>query len=191
LHLFPLRARIPPRVPLSGRSQGVAPARSKRRAGTAAHAPSSRGTQEPPLSRRQTSHRAPAQRIRWARPGAAWKWASPAQLRVNLAASASARTCSECRASAAMRGCSPRPKHASGENGTWSHGLVASRPIEWQQESSGRSPFPRARLLCNVHVRSGCNSQIRVVMLEDLAVFCNEFIHVSHSILMLCKVQQI
>jgi hypothetical protein len=63
---------------------------SKRRAGTAAHAPSSLGTQEPTLSRRQTSCRAQAQRIRWARPGAAWKWASPAQLRVNLAASASA-----------------------------------------------------------------------------------------------------
>ena len=42
-------------------------------------------------SRRQTSRRAQAQRIRWARPGAAWKWASPAQLRVNLVASASAR----------------------------------------------------------------------------------------------------
>ena len=27
LHIVPLRARIPPRVPLSGRSQGVAPAR--------------------------------------------------------------------------------------------------------------------------------------------------------------------
>ena len=40
---------------------------------------------------RQTSRRAQAQRIRWARPGAAWKWASPAQLRVNLVASASAR----------------------------------------------------------------------------------------------------
>jgi hypothetical protein len=112
-------------------------------------------------------------------------------LSISASALALHHTCSECRASAAMRGCSPRPKHASGENGTWSHGLVASRPIEWQQESSGRSPFPRARLLCNVHVRSGCNSQIRVVMLEDLAVFCNEFIHVSHSILMLCKVQQI
>ncbi len=98
------------------------------------------------------------------------------------------------RASAAMRGCSPRPKHASVENGTWSHGLVASRHIEWQQESSGRFPFPRACLLCKVHIRSGscgCNSQIRVVMLEDLTVFCNEFIHVSHSILMLCKLQQI
>jgi hypothetical protein len=29
------------------------------------------------------------------------------------------------------------------------------------------------------------------VMLEDLVVFCNQFIHVSHSILMLCKLQQI
>jgi hypothetical protein len=108
-----------------------------------------------------------------------------------LCAHAMQHACPEGCAHAEMCGCSPRPKHASGENGTWSHGLVASRPIEWKQESSGRSPFPRARLLCNVHVRSGCNSQIRVVMLEDLAVFGNEFIHVSHSILMLCKVQQI
>jgi hypothetical protein len=115
-----------------------------------------------------------------------------AALSISASALALHHTCSECRVS--MRECSPRPKHASGENGTWSHGLVASRFIEWQQESSGRSPFPRERLLCHVHVRSGCNSQnsqIRVVMLEDLAVFCNEFIHVSHSILMLCKVQRI
>ncbi len=95
------------------------------------------------------------------------------------------------RVPAEMRGCSPRPKHASGENGTWSHGLVASRPIEWQQESLGRFPFPLARLLCNVHIRRGCNSQIRVVMLEILVVFCNQFIQVSYSILMLCKLQQI
>jgi hypothetical protein len=31
----------------------------------------------------------------------------------------------------------------------------------------------------------GCNSQIRVVMLEDLVGFCNQFIDMSHSILML------
>ncbi len=113
---------------------------------------------------------------------------------------------------AAMRGCSPRLKHASGEDWTWSHGSVAARPIEWQQESLGRSPFPRACSLCTVHVLSAgclercadaryamcmsglrrrCNSQIRVMMLEDLVVFCNQFIHVSHSILMLCKPQQI
>ncbi len=56
------------------------------------------------------------------------------------------------------------------------------------------SALASSRLLCNVHVRRGCNncnSQIRVVMLEDLAVSCNQFIHVSHSILMLCKLQQI
>ncbi len=75
-------------------------------------------------------------------------------LSISASALALHSTSSECRASAAMSGCSPLPKHASGENGTWSHGLVASRPIKWQQESSGRSPFPRARFLCNVHVRS-------------------------------------
>jgi hypothetical protein len=112
-------------------------------------------------------------------------------LSISASALALHSTCSECRASAAMSGSSPRPKHASGENGTGSHGLVASRPIEWQQESTGSSPFPRARLLCNVHVRGGCNSQIRVVMLEDLLVFCNQFIHFFHSILMLCMLQQI
>ncbi len=102
-------------------------------------------------------------------------------------------TCSEYRASAAMHGCSPRPKQASGENGTRSHGLVTSRPIEWQQleRISGGSPLPQVRLLCNVHARRGCNSKIRVVMLEDLVVFCNQFISVSHSILMLCKLHQI
>ncbi len=68
-------------------------------------------------------------------------------------------------------------------DGTWSHRSVASRPIEWQQESLVHSPFLHALLLCNVHVRRGCNSQIRVVMLEDLVVFCNQFIHVSHNIL--------
>jgi hypothetical protein len=41
-----------------------------------------------PDERRQG--RPQAQQIRWARPGAAWQWASPAHLRVNLAASASA-----------------------------------------------------------------------------------------------------
>jgi hypothetical protein len=100
------------------------------------------------------------------------------------------RTWSECRESAAMRECLPLPNHALSEDGTWSHELVASRPIELLQESSGRSPFQHARLLCNVHVRWGCKSQIRVVMLEDLVMFCNQFKHVSHSILMLCKLQQ-
>ncbi len=46
---------------------------------------SSRGTQAPPLSRHQASRCAQAPRSRWARPGAACQWASPAQLRVNLA----------------------------------------------------------------------------------------------------------
>ncbi len=33
---------------------------------------------------------------------------------------------------AAMRGCSPRLNHTSGEDGTWSHGSVAARPIKGQ-----------------------------------------------------------
>jgi hypothetical protein len=45
----------------------------------------------------------------------------------------------------------------------------------------GELPFPCTSLFCNMHVRGGCNSQIRVVMLEDLVVFYNQFIHVSHS----------
>ena len=48
-------------------------------------------------------------------------------------------------ASAAMRGCLPQPNHASGEDMAWSHGSIASRPIEWQRETPGRAPFPRAR----------------------------------------------
>jgi hypothetical protein len=75
--------------------------------------------------------------------------------------------------------------HASCEDGAWSHGLVASRPIKWQQETSGGSLFPRARSICNMHVNRGCDSQIRIVMLEDLVVFSNQFIYVYHSILML------
>jgi hypothetical protein len=39
-------------------------------------------------------------------------------LSISVRALALHRICSECRASTAMRGCSPRPKHASGENGT-------------------------------------------------------------------------
>ena len=50
-----------------------------------------------------------------------------------------------CAASAAMRGCSPLLKHASGEDGTSSHGSVAARPIEQQRETQGRPPFLRAR----------------------------------------------
>jgi hypothetical protein len=81
-------------------------------------------------------------------------------------------TCPECRVSAAMHGFSPLPNHALGKDGTWSHGLVASRPIEWQQETLGSSPFPCVyHGLCNMHVRRGCNSQIRVVILEDLHLF--------------------
>ncbi len=53
--------------------------------------------------------------------------------------------CTEDSASAAMSGCSPRLNHASGEDGTSSHGSVASRPIERQRETQGRSPFLRAR----------------------------------------------
>ena len=34
--------------------------------------------------------------------------------------------------------------HASSEDGTWTHGSVASRPIAWQRETQGRSPFLRA-----------------------------------------------
>ena len=50
-----------------------------------------------------------------------------------------------CAASAAMRGCSPLLKLASGEDGTPSHGSVTARPIEQQRETQGRSPFLRAR----------------------------------------------
>jgi hypothetical protein len=55
------------------------------------------------------------------------------------------RACTEDSASAAMRGCSPLLNHASGEDGTSSHRSVVARPIERQRESSGRSPFLRAR----------------------------------------------
>ncbi len=84
----------------------------------------------------------------------------------------------------------PVPNHVSGEDGTWSPESVASRPIKWQQETSGRSPFQHAQLLCKMHVRRGSNSQIRVVMLEDLVVLYNQFIYVSLSIRMFCKLQQ-
>jgi hypothetical protein len=53
-----------------------------------------------------------------------------------------------------MRGCSPWLNHTLGEDGTWFHGSVVARPIEWQQEISGRSPFSRVCLLCTMHVLS-------------------------------------
>jgi hypothetical protein len=59
---------------------------------------------------------------------------------------------------ACVRGDARRPNHTSSEDGTGTHGLVASRPIEleWQQETQGRSPFLRAQrralTLCNMHV---------------------------------------
>jgi hypothetical protein len=68
--------------------------------------------------------------------------------------------------------------------------LLYQDPLNGSKNARGALHF-RSLLLCNVHVRRGCNSQIRVVMLEDLVVFCNQFIHVYHSILMLCKLQQI
>jgi hypothetical protein len=55
--------------------------------------------------------------------------------------------CTEDSVSAAMSGCSPLLNHASSEDGTWSHGSVAARPIEQQQESLGSSSFPRALAL--------------------------------------------
>ncbi len=130
----------------------------------------------------------PSRRIRQG-----WLWLNSTHCQGSLITCGSLNlhsTCSECMASAAMSRCSPKPKHASGDDGTWSQGLVASRPIEWQRETLGCSPFQHARLLCNVHARRECNSQIRVVMLEDLVVLCNQFIQVSHSILMLCKLHQ-
>ncbi len=67
------------------------------------------------------------------------------------------RACPQGCAYAAISGCSPLLNHALGEDGTSSHRSVAARPIEWQQESLGSSPFPRARSLCTVHVLSaGC-----------------------------------
>jgi hypothetical protein len=44
---------------------------------------------------------------------------------------------------ACVRSDALRPNHASSEDGTWTHGLVASRPIEWQRETQGHSPFLR------------------------------------------------
>jgi hypothetical protein len=37
------------------------------------------------------------------------------------------------------------------QNNSWSHRSVASRPIEWQRETQGRTPFCTC-LLYNVHV---------------------------------------
>ncbi len=68
--------------------------------------------------------------------------------------------CQQGCAFAAMSGCSPRLNglnHTLGEDGTWSHGSVAARPTKCQREIPWRSPYPRARSLCSIHVLSaGC-----------------------------------
>jgi hypothetical protein len=51
------------------------------------------------------------------------------------------RACTEDSASAAMRGCSPRLNHASGEDGTSSHGSVAASPLNGSEEHRGAPRF--------------------------------------------------
>jgi hypothetical protein len=92
---------------------------SKRRAGTAAHAPSSRGTQEPPLSRRQTSRAGAADTVGMSR----------GRSEVGESSAVESKSCGK------RIGPMQCVNHASGEVGTWSHGLVALIPVEWLQET--------------------------------------------------------
>ncbi len=88
------------------------------------------------------------------------------------------RACIEDSVSAAICGCSPWLNHASGEDGTWSHGLVAARHIEQQRETQGRSPFLRARSRRHAMQHAcqqgyayaamrGCSPQLNHTMDED------------------------
>ncbi len=67
------------------------------------------------------------------RAGAAAPRPPPARMR--------ARACKEGRVFGAICRCSLLPDHASGKDGTWSHGLVLSRPTEWQREPRGEPHF--------------------------------------------------
>ena len=84
------------------------------------------------------------------------------------------------RASAAMRGCLTQPNHASGEDMAWSHGSIASIPIEWQRETRGAPHFRvRALAMHSACPRSrastamrGCLPRPNHALGEDMAWSC-------------------